>query len=289
MRINAAFLAEAQRNLEDTQIREEVGVGTRFDVLRAEVQVAYARQNLIQSQSQRRIALRQLANRLNLPPTVDVSAVPPSLEDPWPLSLEESIVLAFQNRSELEQQLVQREIGEQQRRAALAAVRPQVSVFGNYTLQDNLSNSSGVTDNISVGAQVTWRLFDGGAAAAQAAQRDRDIDISEETFSQTRGNIRFQVEQAFSNLSANRANVRTAEIALEQAQEALELANLRFNAGVGTQLDVITAQSELTEAQSNLVSAVVGYNRALASMERAISNLPDGLTAERPLSGENEF
>ncbi|MEM8543108.1 MAG: TolC family protein [Cyanobacteria bacterium P01_H01_bin.119] len=289
VRINAAFLAEAQRNLEDTQIREEVGVGTRFDVLRAEVQVANARQNLIQSQSQRRIAQRQLANRLNLPPTVDVSAVPPSLEDPWPLSLEESIVLAFQNRSELEQQLVQREIGEQQRRAALAAVRPQVSVFGNYTLQDNLSNSSGVTDNISVGAQVTWRLFDGGAAAAQAAQRDRDIDISEETFSQTRGNIRFQVEQAFSNLSANRANVRTAEIALEQAQEALELANLRFNAGVGTQLDVITAQSELTEAQSNLVSAVVGYNRALASMERAISNLPDGLTAERPLSGENEF
>ncbi|MEO0535195.1 MAG: TolC family protein [Cyanobacteria bacterium P01_A01_bin.123] len=287
VRINQAFLTQAERNLEDTQIREEVGVGTRFDVLRAEVEVANARQTLIQSQSTRRIAQRQLATRLNLPPSVDISAVPPGLADPWPLSLEESIVLAYQNRSELEQQLVQREIEDQQRRAALATVRPQVSLVGSYSLQDTLNQGGDITDTTSVSAQVSWRLFDGGAAAAQAAQNDRDREIAEETFSQTRSTIRFDVEQAYSNLQANRANVRTAQLAVEQAREALELANLRFNAGVGTQLDVLTAQSDLADAEGNLVTAVVGYNRALASMERAISNLPDGLTAEQPLSGDD--
>lgn len=289
VRINQAFLTQAQRNLEDTQIREEVGVGTRFDVLRAEVEVANARQTLIQSESQRRIAQRQLANRLNLPPTMDISAVPPFLEASWPLSLEESIVLAYQNRSELEQQLVQREIEEQQRRAALASVGPQVSLTGSYSLQDTLNQSGGITDGTTISAIVSWRLFDGGSAAAQASQNDRDREIAEETFSQTRNDIRFEVEQAYSNLQANRANVRTAQLAVEQAREALELANLRFNAGVGTQLDVLTAQSDLANAEGNLVTAVVGYNRARASMERAISNLPDELTAERPLAGDDTF
>ena len=289
VRINQAFLAQTERNLEDTRIREEVGVGTRFDVLRAEVEVANARQTLVESESERRIAQRRLANRLNLPPTVDISAVPPTLGDPWPLSLEDSIILAYQNRAELEQQLVQREVGEQQRRAALAALGPQVGLSTFLTLQDTLNRGGGVNDTFSVSANASWRLFDGGAAAAAAAQLDRTIDIAEETFSQTRGNIRFAVEEAYSNLQANRANVRTNQLAVEQAREAVELANLRFNAGVDNQLSVIEAQANLAEAEGNLVTAVVGYNRALASMERAISNLPDGLTVERPLSEQPPF
>lgn len=287
VRINQAFLIQTERNLEDTRIREEVGVGTRFDVLRAEVEVANARQTLISSESDRRIAQRQLANRLNLPPSVDVSAVPPSLEAPWPISLEESIILAYQNRAELEQQLVQREINEQLRRSSLAALGPRLSLNSSYSLSDTFNRSGGLTDTFSISAQVSWRLFDGGLAVAQAAQRDIDIDINEETFSQTRGNIRFEVEQAYSNLQANRANVRTAQLAVEQAREAVELANLRFNAGVDTQLAVIEAQSDLARAEGNLVTAVVGYNRAYAAMERAISNLPDDLTRERPLAGDD--
>jgi outer membrane protein TolC len=74
---------------------------------------------------------------------------------------------------------------------------------------------------------------------------------------------------------ANQENIDTASLAVEQAQEALELANLRFNAGVGTQLDVLSATRELTEAEGNLVTAVLDYNRALARLERAVSNLAD--------------
>ncbi|MCG8362086.1 MAG: TolC family protein, partial [Pseudanabaenales cyanobacterium] len=58
IRINQAFLEEAEQNLRDTSLREEVGVGTRFDVLRAEVQVADARQDLVQAQSNKEIAQR---------------------------------------------------------------------------------------------------------------------------------------------------------------------------------------------------------------------------------------
>ncbi|NEQ30617.1 MAG: TolC family protein [Leptolyngbya sp. SIO4C5] len=280
IRINRSFLEETQRNLQDTQLREEVGVGTRFDVLRAEVQAANARQNLIQSLSQKEIAQRQLARRLNLPPVLEVDSVPPELANVWPLSLEESIVLAFRNRAELEQQLAQREISEQQRRVALSQLGPQVSLFANYNLRNTLDEGEGFDDTYSLGARVSIDLYEGGQAVAQAAQRQRDIEIAETRFSETRNLIRFQVEQAYFTLEANLSNIRTAELAVEQAEEALELAQLRFNAGVGTQLDVLSAQSELTEARANLVTAVLGYNRALASIERAVTNLSESASPD---------
>ena len=193
----------------------------------------------------------------------------------WPLDLEESIVLAYQNRAELEQQLVQREIGEQQRRIALSALGPQVDLFANYGIQDVSNQTNRFTDSYSVGAQVSWTLFEGGAAAARAQQRELDIEIADRNFEETRNGIRLDVEQSYFSLGANRDNIDTAKLAVEQAEEALRLAILRFEAGVGTQLDVISAQADLTEAEVNLVDATIGYNRALAALERAISNLPE--------------
>lgn len=275
IRINQSFVDEAERNLRDSRLRQEVGVGTRFDVLRAEVQFANARQSLIQSQSQQQTARRDTARLLNLPPTASLETTPVAVGDSWPLTLEESIVLAFQNRAELEQQLIQADISEQQRRLALATVRPQVSLFANYNVQSLLDDNDGFQDNYSFGARFNMTLFDGGAARASARQQQFDGEIAEEQFSENLDQVRFDVEQAYFDLQANQENIATSQIAVAQAQEALSLANLRLQAGVGTQLDVLTAQSDLTEAQGNSVTAILGYNRALAELRRAVSNTGD--------------
>lgn len=283
IRINEAFLAAAERNLSDTSLREEVGVGTRFDVLQAEVQVANARQTLTQAISQRQITQRQLARRLNIQPSIDLTTLAVNIAGAWPLSLEESIVLAYQNRAELEQFLVEREFNDAQRQLSLAVLRPSLGVFGQYGVQSLLSSSTGasasIDDGFSVGAQLSWRLFDGGGARARAAQSEIDIQIDETEFEDARNSIRIEVEEAYYTLVANQANIDTASVAVNQAVEALELANLRFNAGVGTQLEVINAIRDLTEAEGNLVTAVLNYNRALARLERSISNLdsPDDI------------
>ena len=270
IRINGAFLDEAQQNLRDNRIRQEEGVGTRFDVLRAEVQFANARQALIQSQSQQRIARRDLARLLNLPPQVGIRSTAVERAEDWTLSLEESIVAALENRVELEQQLRQREIAQQQARAIRAGNRPQVGLFANYSWSDLLDDSS---DDYRFGARIDWILTDGGRARSQARQQELAASIAEESFAETVDQVRFQVEESYYTLRANEENIETARVAVNQAREALVLANLRLDAGVGTQLDVLTAQSELTEAEGNLVSALLGYNRALAALQRAVSNL----------------
>ncbi|MDX2097237.1 MAG: TolC family protein [Leptolyngbyaceae cyanobacterium bins.59] len=276
VRIARAAVNNAQQSLRDAQALERAGVGTRFDVLRAQVQLANANQDLTRAEAQQVISRRQLSQRLSIPQGANVSAADPvQVSGLWNLPLEDSIVLAFKNRAELEQQLVQREVGEAQRQAELAATGPQVALVANYNILNILdaSPNPGLADGYAIGARLTWNFYDGGAAQARADQQTLNIRIAEQRFADNRNQIRFQVEQAYSNLQANFANIQTTAIALEQARESLRLARLRFQAGVGTQTDVINAETELTRAEANRLRAILDYNRALAALQRAISNL----------------
>jgi outer membrane protein TolC len=149
-------------------------------------------------------------------------------------------------------------------------------------LNQDLPGQTELRDQYSFGAQLQWTLFDGGAARAAARQEEINTAIAETQFADTRNQVRFAVEQAYYTLQANYENISTANLALEQARESLRLARLRFQAGVGTQSDVLRSQTELTRAETNLVGAILGYNRSLVSLRRAISNFPDGILSDLP-------
>lgn len=271
VKIDQAAVKNAQISLFDAQALEEGGLVARFDIVRARVQLANAEQALVQSQAEQDIASDQLARILSLPETVDIVAADAvQVTAQWNQSLEESLISAFKNRVELEQQLAQRNIYEQQRRAALAERKPTVSLFANYGVLGEFS--SNVEDGFATGVRVGWNFFDGGATVARAAQEEANIKIAEVRFADTRSQIRLEVGRAFKTLAANAKNIETATFALQQAQESLEMARFRFRSGIGTQLEVNTAENELTRAAGNRVRAILNYNRAFAALQRAISN-----------------
>lgn len=273
VRINLEAVRNAEASLRQAQALEQAGVGTRFDVLRAQVQLANATQDLTNARSQQQVARRQLVQRLSLAQSVDITAADPvQVAGTWNLSLEESIVLAFQNRADLQQQLVQRNINEQQRRIALSALLPKVNLEANYNVLNVFNDRLERADGYSLGANIRMNLFDGGAARARAEQEETNKAISETRFADQRNQIRFQVEESYANLQSNFANISTADVALSQARESLRLARLRFQAGIGTQTDVINAENELTRAQGNLVNAILNYNRSLATLQRSVSS-----------------
>ena len=283
VRIQQASVRNNEASLRDTQALERAGLGTRFDVLQSQVQLANARQNLTNAIAQQQISRRQLAQRLSISPAIDLAAADPvDVAGEWNLSLEESIVLALKNRAELEQQLVQREQAQQQRRAALAALRPNVTAQAQYSLSDNLNDNIRIGDGYAFQLGANWTIYDGGAAVAQAQQAEANIAIAEQTFADQSNQVRFAVEQGYANLLSNFENIGTTTQALGQAQEALRLARLRFQAGVGTSTDVINAENALTNAEGNRVNAVIGYNRSLASLQRAVTNLPIATGATAP-------
>ncbi|MBH8571610.1 TolC family protein [Nostocaceae cyanobacterium CENA369] len=273
VRIAQSAVENAQASLRDAQALERAGVGTRFDVLRSQVNLANSQQDLTNAISQQQIARRQLATRIGTAQSLNISAADPvQLAGLWNQTLEQSIILAFQNRPELQQQLAQRNINEQQRRQALANLGPQISLVASYNLLDQFNDNVNVTDGYSLAVRANLNLYDGGASRARAAQAKANIAIAETQFAEQRNQIRFQVEQAFSNQQSNLENVQTANTALEQAREALRLARLRFQAGVGTQTDVINSENDLTRAEGNRVTAILDYNRALAQLQRSVTS-----------------
>ncbi|MBD3885549.1 TolC family protein [Phormidium tenue FACHB-886] len=288
VRIAQDALTEAQQSLRDAQALERAGVGTRFDVLQSQVDVANAQQTLTQQISDQEVARRQLAQQIALAQAITITAADP-IEPAglWNLTLEESIVLAFRNRAELEQFLVQREIGVQNRRRALGQIRPQVTAQTSYGVTRTLDSSSGPTfdgflSNFQAQIGVSWNIFDGGAARAEADQAEVNIAIAETNFADQREQIRFAVEQAYSVLQSSYSNIQVTTLAVQQATEALRLARLRFQAGVGTQTDVLQQQTALTQAEVNRLTAILNYNRALATLDRQVSNYPEGNLADTP-------
>lgn len=275
VRIGQAAVENSQISLRDAVARERAGLGTLFDVLTSEVQLANNQQQLVQSQSQLAIARRQLAQTLSLNDQANLSAADPiQVVGEWRLSLNDSIALAFRNRVELEQQLTQRNVALQQRRVALGNLGPQLSIGGTFNTTDELSDSIAPQWGYSVSGQMNLTIFDGGVSRASAAQQEASAAIAETQFAAFKNLIRFQVEQSYFTLKSSQENIVTNQAAVTAATEGLRLARLRFQAGVGTQQEVSNAETSLIQAQSNLLSAVIDYNRAISALQRFVSGLP---------------
>ncbi|MEA5538463.1 TolC family protein [Limnoraphis robusta Tam1] len=287
--IQRAAVRNSQKSLEDAEALERAGVGTRFEVLQARVTLSRVQQDLTNAISNQRTRRRELANILNVSQNVNLIAADAiSLAGAWDFTLDESIVLAYQNRAELEQELVNRNLAEQRRINARAAQRPNLTTVANYNVLGILSDNSdpfadqGWADGYSIQLQMRWNFFDGGLAKANARQQEINIAIAEERYSELRNDIRLEVESAFYDLQATFENIGVANLGVEEATEALRLARLRFQAGVGTQLDVINQETDLTRAQNQLLQAIIGYNRSLSRLHRAVSNLPGNNLQDTP-------
>ncbi|MGL5509848.1 MAG: TolC family protein [Microcoleaceae cyanobacterium] len=289
VKIGDAAVANAKKSLSDAEALERAGVGTRFDVLQSQVKLANEQQNLTNALRDQRVARRRLAQTLNVAQTVELTAADPiEPAGSWRFSLDETIIQAFNNRAELEQQLVRRDLNDEERKIALSAMRPRLILFASYDVlflapnDNNVYLPRGWGDGYSVGARINWNIFDGGDARSRARQSELDKQLSEVAFEETRNDVRVQVERAFFELEASFENIGTAELGLEQAKEALRLARLRFQAGVGTQLEVINQETELTNSQISLLVAIINYNRSLSALQRAVSNLPDNNLSDSP-------
>lgn len=274
IRIQRKAVENSERSLKDTQARERAGVGTKFDVLQAEVSLANAKQDLLNAEATQLVARRELARQLNYPPTVEITAadkIAPVAE--WKMPLEESILLAVRNRAELDTQKLQREVARSNANAALAKLGPQVGVFANFNTASEFNSGGGIGTGYQLGATLNWTLYDGGKTAAQVDQFKADQATAESKFEQAARQARFDVESAYINQRSRFQQIETATKAVKQAEEALRLARLRLDAGVGTQLEVLTAESDFTRADVNRVQAIIGYNQARANLERAVAGL----------------
>ena len=280
VRIGQASVKASLVSLRDARARFNAGVNTKLEVLEAETQLARDRNLLTTNLGQQAVSRRNLAVVLDLPQDVTPTAATPARPlGLWEPSLQESIVAAYNYREELDQLILDISINNSQANASLAAVQPVLSFVNSTTTtrtQGQLRQPSSDIDmgNFSYGLTnsaaltASWRLFDGGRARAEYRRSKQAADESRFNFARTRDQIRLEVEQSFYNLRTAIQSIDTASSEVLSSRETLRLSQLRVQAGVSTQREVVDSQRDLTQAEIRYASAIRDYNTSLAQLQR---------------------
>jgi outer membrane protein TolC len=276
--VQEASVKLLQKELDDQQHRFDAGTVPRFNVLRADVAVANERPSLIHARNQYRIAKNNLANLLgyNLPRDVWEN-LPLDLTDtfdtsPWDLILPDAIQQALSRRTELISLRKQIDLEELNIVNAKSGYKPSVQVFAGYNWMNN-SFSGDVgneLDGWNAGAQMTWSIFDGALTRGKVIQAKAQYKHAETDLADQSRQIELAVRTAYSDFLEARETLESQQKVQEEADEALREANARAEAGNGTQLDVLDAQTSLTQARTTQIQAQHDYVTARARLERAI-------------------
>jgi len=278
VRIGQESVRASLVSLRDAKARYQAGVDTKLAVLQAETQLARDQQVLSDFLAAQDVARRALAALLGFPQTVTPTAKDPSgVAGTWQASLQDSIVAAYAFREELDQALLDISIANSNANTQLGAVQPFLNIVNNLAAGRS-SGETGVqsftpgtyswnTDN-TLGLNLTWNLFDGGAARARYRQSKQRAEENTFRFADRRDRIRQQVETSFYELEKNNRNITTTAREVISARESLRLARLRFQAGVTTQREVVDTQRDLTQAEVRHSNAISDYNKRLVELQR---------------------
>lgn len=273
------------QELENTQHRFEAGTVPRFDVLRGEVEVANARPRLIRAKNQYRIAKSNLATVLgyNIPSSV-WEDIPLNLTGKldagaYNIELPTAIAQAMERRPELGSLRKAESLRKEDIVAVKSGYKPTVSVFGGYGARNASFRSDFFLDvaGAIAGVELTWDIFDGNLTRGRVMQAKALSDRARIDLDDATRRIELEVRTAYSTFLEAREVLESQKKVQEQAEEALRLATSRYDAGTGTQLDVLNAQTSLTQARTTQIQALYDYDVARSRLERAIGqDVPHG-------------
>jgi len=271
---------QALKNTQDRQTTAEAnlraGTGTRFDVLRAQTDVANAQQNLIAAKNRVNLTTATLNNVLGLDQNTPTETVDTQEESVGDINFNSLVGEAYGKRPELLQADANIRASEKGVKLAERSVLPTLGVGFNFQYQPDAAGFAPKTTSYATVATLSIPLFDQGLSKARTQQARADVNVARANKQVTQDGIALDVRQNYLALveAQDRLNVTTA--ALTQAQEQFRLAQVRFKAvvtavpGGSPLLEISDAQAALTQAQSNQVNAQYDLQNAKARLDRAV-------------------
>ena len=261
-----------QGHLDNVQAQYNVGTKAKVDVLSSDVSLANAKTTAITADNNVAIAESNLNNILGLPLETKLNLADHQLPfDTYNISLQEAMDYAMKYRPEVLQAAIAVQEAERSIDIADAGNKPTVAITGGNDWADN--TFPGIDANKrswKVAAGVTYNFYDGGATKAKVNQAKQDLLVARETEQKTRESVQLQVKQAYLNIRSAAQKVEETQTVVDQARENYRIQNIRYQAGVGINLDVLDAQLSLNQAQVNHIQALYDYYVGIAKLEQVM-------------------
>lgn len=263
-------VALVQEQLNMAQKKLSAGAVTNFDVLRAKVQLANTRTQLIQTQNRVDVAQNAFKNLLNIN-LADAIHLTGSFELPVisDLEMDALIQLAKKNRPEIQQFEFSEAAGQKRLDVAKTGNRPDLSLFSNYQVDDN-EKLTRMNRIWNVGVQINIPIFDGLATRATVQQAKSGLKQLQLAKRQRTDLVEFEVRTAYLNLTQAKSSIDVQEETVAQAEESMRIANLRYDNGMLTSVELTDAQLALAQAEVNHLQARHDFVVEFARLERAV-------------------
>lgn len=268
VKVNQQTALNLTEHLKNVQAQYEVGTIAKADVLRSEVELANAQQNLTKTQNTYEVAVASFNNITGMP--LDNKNI---MKDDlgyvkYGMSLEESIQLAKERRPEITQSQDGIEVAKTGIKIADSGRLPTVALTANQGISG--ASFPGENSNWSIGVSASWNLFDGGITSAKVNAANANADKVKAGDQQLRDGIELEVRQAYLSMKEAEARIETSKVAVSKAEEDLKASKAKYYAGAGTNMDVIDAQVALTQANNNATQALYDYNVNKAKLAKAV-------------------
>jgi outer membrane protein len=264
-----------ETQLKNVTARRTAGTASDFEVLQAQVAVANERPNFIRAQNDYRVAVNQLALAIGYVGAKELLGEDVSGElkitETNP-DLQKLLELAYENRPDLKQAHRTALAAKNKVWAAGAAYLPTVDLTGGYAWEKSSLTSEmeqGYLKGWQVGVSSSWTLFDGFAREAKLVEARATERAAQAAYTQERLNTEVTIREAFSDFTQAKDILVSAEKTVDEARESLRLSKARFDAGTSTQLDVLQAQSALSQSRLNLLNSRYSYIIDCAKLDRA--------------------
>lgn len=262
---------QLEEHLKNVQAQYDVGVVAKVDVLRSEVSLANAQQQLIQAANNYDVAEASLNKIIGTSLDTTLKLKDSLQYTPYENDMQYCLDYASMNRVDLEQGRLAVDAAKGAVKVAKSGFLPKVNASAGEAWGGNGSNWPGDDkENWTVGISASMNIFDSGVTLSKVHAAEEKLLQAEETYRDTVNSVELEVRSNYLGLREAEKRISTTQVAVAKAEEDFHIAQVRYMAGVGTNLDVIDAQVALTEARTNFVNALYDYNTSKIVLETAM-------------------
>lgn len=251
---------EAQeKNLRIVSDKFEIGSATKLDLLRAKASLSNLIPQTIRAENEIKIARANLnylmgreINKPFLP--IDILELPEMM--PY-LDFQSLSAKASVNRPDLASIESNNRFLEKRIEVQRTDLRPRLDFFGSYGWSaidyDNIGNSD--FESWSVGMELSFTLFDGFRTSGRIIQAQSQILQNDLSKQYLESEIKLEIEKSLRELQRAYKSLEAANVAKEQANEALKVAEDNFELNAATQLEVLDSEEEVRQAELNVAQS----------------------------------
>ncbi len=255
---------------EAVSTRLNLGDVSKTELFRTEAELASANAELLKSQNVQKLARAFLARLTGVDMPIKIVEQEISGTQPEITNLNELIKAAFDHRAELKSDAQSEAIALKQIKYVKGAYWPRVEIKGSYTFfEQDPEAAISLEDSGSIGASLTWDIFDGGLRSSQVSEARSRHKQARLSLEDAKRDVAVQVEEALLNWQTQQSVIASFESSLRYAQENYDASIRLFENGMANSVDVmdantllVTSQRQLAEARYNLQLAVLGIERS---------------------------